>query len=53
MVDNPGLTGSGDFIDLSLNCLDIGAGDDVTNIKKLTDRGVDVKYTPQNTSGSP
>ncbi len=47
LVDNDGFN-SGDRIDMTENHLDITEGsEDMTNIQKLKDRGVNVEYDPQ------
>ncbi|WP_287925396.1 ABC transporter substrate-binding protein [Kosmotoga pacifica] len=48
LVNNPGL-GEGDWINLENNYLDLTPGsDDMNNIQALIDRGVNVRYEPQN-----
>ena len=47
LVINSGLSGSGDYVSLQGNCLDINSGVDLANINTLKGRGVTVKYQPQ------
>jgi len=53
LLDNPGIN-SGDVIDLRYNMLDISEDStDMKHIKALSDRGVEVLFSPQNTNASP
>jgi hypothetical protein len=48
LMDNSGI-GSGDYADISYNCLDLSSGStDMNDINMLLNRGVNLTYTPQN-----
>ena len=51
LVENSGLIGGKDSIDMTNNCLDTGSSKTKLNIQKLIQRGVRLKYEPQKTSG--